>query len=86
MISISRYETKVKITVETGTSTGGDLWLYWECNSELFAELLTNELREKLTERLQAIRQEEYNQGWKHAKAKKAKQNWFAGVFRLFYK
>jgi len=86
MISIGRHGTKVKITIETGMATGGDLFLYWECSNELFAELLTTRLQRKLADRIEAIRQEEYNKGWKDAKSKKkAKQTWFTSVFRLFY-
>ena len=86
MININKHGTTVKVSIETGLiASSSDVLLYWECGNDVFAELLTNQLRKKLADRIQAIRQEEYEQGWKDAKAKKRKRTWFASVMRLLF-
>lgn len=87
MIQIDRHETKVRLRIEHGllSANGSELWLYWECDKEMFAELMENKLRKKLEDRIEAIRKEEYERGWKDAKAKRRKAIWFASVLRLIY-
>lgn len=81
MINIKRDEKKVKIEVETGID-GHEVWLYWNCSNELFARLLTRQLQKKFTDTVQAIRQEEYNRGYKDGRAKRGKNTWFTCFFK----
>lgn len=86
MIYIERYEEKVRVKIDTGlNTTSGQIWLYWNCNSEMYAELLSRHINKRLDETIQAIRKEEYERGWKDAKAKKSKANWFSAVIRKIH-
>ncbi len=85
MINISRHEDKVKLTIEHGLSShpNGSLLLYWNTGDAKYAELLSNKLQQKLWDTVEAVRKEEYERGWKDAKAKKAKTTWFASILKL---
>jgi hypothetical protein len=82
MISFTRDETRVRAEINTGTSVAASqLWLYWECGKELFADLLTAQLQKKLYEAIKAARRDAYNEGWRDkASRKTAKETWFSGT------
>lgn len=77
MIRFSKDGTKVKVRVDHGLSEDTHLVLNWECGSTLYSELLSSHLQKQLEKIVQQVRQEEYNRGWKDAKAKKAKCDYF---------
>jgi DNA-binding NtrC family response regulator len=81
MFKISRNGTWLQIIPEAGTGTPDPL-LSWNCNSELLAELLVSHLRRRLGNKISEARQEAYAQGWKDAKAKRAKRTWFEPYFK----
>lgn len=85
MIKIERHEKQVRVKIEHGAYYDSEeIWLYWNCNDELFAQLLTRQIYKKLDETIQKIRKEEYEQGWKDAKGKKKKQlEWFSPLLKL---
>jgi hypothetical protein len=76
MISFSTDGYKLKLIVETNKNYV--LHLYWDCGKELHAELLRDHLHETLNGRLEVIRREAYEKGWKDAKAKRRKEDWFS--------
>lgn len=45
---------------------------------EAYALLVAHNIREYIDKRIRSIREDEYNKGWKDAKAKKAKRTWFS--------
>jgi len=78
MIDVSTSGSKVSVIIETGVD-GFNLPLTWETNQQLYAILLRDSIEKHMNERLEKIRRAAYNSGWKDAKAKTKKQNWFAG-------
>lgn len=85
MVTINRDEKKVCLRIEHGAYWGDHaLLLYWNCENELFAQLLSSQLDKHLAERVQAIRKEEYEKGWKDAKSHKTKETWFSPLLKRF--
>lgn len=57
-------------------------WLYhftWKTHDEAYAQMLAYHVNKSLKEKMQEIRQQSYEQGWKDAKAKRKKETWFSG-------
>lgn len=82
MIQITRKGTSVKIDF-TSRIPLCDVRVFgfnWECNTEVYAGLLTNHLSNGLWSELVRVRKEAYEKGWKDAKAKVRKENWFSGA------
>lgn len=75
MIEFNREEKEV--IVKCKTSVGWSISARFDCESELYAILLRQELHSKLNNELCRIREESYNAGWKDAKSKAKKQIWF---------
>lgn len=51
----------------------------WSAGSEWAATLLLDAIRKQLASEMLAIREQAYKEGWRDAKAKRAKQSWFSG-------
>lgn len=49
----------------------------FNCGGEAYAGLLTKALRDALGDAVQAVRREAYEEGWRDAKAKTAKRDYF---------
>lgn len=83
MITFSRNDNKVIVKVEHGIFHGDQ---YFELdilqNYQYQAQLLRNALELNLSRKLEEIRKEAYEQGWKDAKAKRKKQTWFSGWWK----
>jgi len=84
MLEIRRDNTAVIIRVETdlphdcaGTITG-NITFKFDMSAPSWAELLTRYLRDRLAYEVRKIRREAYEQGWKDAKSKNRKQDWFS--------
>lgn len=80
---IKIYRKKTYVFVEVDTNLDWVVPFKWVQSSELDAVLLERHLRDELYSRVEAIREEAYNQGWKDAKAKRKKQTWFWGILKL---
>lgn len=52
----------------------------WKTTSPATAALLVRYLRKRLDNAIRAARREAYEQGWKDAKAKRRKTDWFRGT------
>lgn len=84
MIEITKDDKKVKLSIETGMyNSHSAVWLYWDCQNELFADLLAKQLRDKLRARMESIRQQAYNEGWKDKSSKRKKKDYFSGSTKL---
>jgi hypothetical protein len=85
MIEIVREGTKlvVKITVWIPTLGERVYPCTWECGTEEYAGFLADAISLRMGNKLQAIRQEAYNKGWKEAKAKKGgRYSWFSRAWK----
>jgi hypothetical protein len=78
MISFNRFGSRVKITIESGV-LGNSFLFEHNCGEEHFASLMSTAYNEHMNRKIRAIREQEYNKGWKDAKAKAKKQTWFSG-------
>lgn len=78
MIEILREETKVNVKFHT-TIGGGWSWTATlaDCH-EPYAIMLKDRIQKDLSDKLERIRRESYEDGWRDAKAKKhGKKTWF---------
>lgn len=50
----------------------------FHCGGDVYAGLLTEHLRKRLGNLVEEARREAYEQGWKDAKAKRSKSDWFS--------
>jgi len=84
MIKISRQQNKV--TVNISLSIGWNITLLYERSGEMDAILLQNQLQSDLEKKIETIRREAYELGWKQAKSKKdRKKDWFNGNINSDY-
>lgn len=81
MITFARKDGKALCSVEIYIPTLGNrvFDFEWQCGGEYSAGLLYGAMREQLSEALETARREAYSQGWRDAKAKRAKERWFSG-------
>lgn len=76
MITISRDSQKLKITVQSGILNYEYIFT-WNCNDDVYAELLRRQISGKMEEHLRKIREEAYLDGYRDGRGKKAKKTWF---------
>lgn len=77
MIDISRDEATVTITIESGLSSVPNVVFKYLSSSNMCAELLARQLRDKLGARVEGIRESEYIAGYKAGRSKTAKRKYF---------
>lgn len=77
MIQFTRDGKRVQATVETGLNSNPTITMSFECSSEMCAEMLAHRLRERLGNTVEAIRQSEYEDGYKAGRSKVAKRKYF---------
>lgn len=76
-------QVRCKITVDAIWVPNGrlvnnkGLYFYWDCNSELFAALLSTALEKQLFDKIETIRRQSYEHGWSDAKKRKPKRTFF---------
>lgn len=81
MINAKATEDGVTLGIEINIP-GFKTWTYsfiWTTNDEAYAQLLTNQIKDDVETTLKIIRREAYHEGWKDAKAKRKKADWFGG-------
>jgi hypothetical protein len=76
MITITRDGTEVVVTMETGCSTVKALSMRFDTNNQLYAELLTDQLRAKLANLVEDLRRNEYERGYRDKTKRKPKSTW----------
>ena len=83
-IHFKREGTKVVANVDLDVPTW-DTHVFactFECGNEVYAGLLTEAMRVQLAKEIEAIRQYEYESGWRDKAAHKgARRDWFASTF-----
>lgn len=83
MITIFARDTEVIVQVQAEAL--GDERFVFRFNAGVgwAARLLAGSLSRSMYERLTAIREAAYADGWKDAKAKRARRDWFGGTWRV---
>lgn len=81
MIQIEIKETKVRVIVDTKYPIESRYVFSFDTGNADFAALLAENMNEKMRNDLEKIRRDTYEQGWKDAKAKKAKERYFSRMW-----
>lgn len=80
MINFSRKDSAVTVEVEANVGVAARFFHFtMNLSNEVYAYMLRENFQTKMTKALQDIRREAYEQGWKDAKAKIARRDWFSG-------
>ena len=70
------------VNIRVKTRIEGE-WIFttqFNCKSDAYAILLAQRMSDDMQNKLESIRREYYNLGWKEAKSKKSpKRTWFSG-------
>lgn len=79
MINFKRDDKDAVVTLDLAVPTYDERVFSFKfgCGSEVYAGLLTEAMRKAFGNAVQAARREAYNDGWRDAKAKTAKRDWF---------
>lgn len=77
MVKLRRDGTKVVAEISCGLETAGSLLFTWDTEREIFAQALYEKMRDAMWSNLKRIRRDAYEQGWKDAKAHRAKESYF---------
>jgi hypothetical protein len=77
MVSFGDNDKNVQVFIHLPV-TNKSYVLKWSCgDDQLYASLLAAELRKQLEHKLEGIRKEEYDRGYKDGRAKRGKSSWF---------
>lgn len=82
MISIISDDTKVIVLLENGPLDSTYHFLF-DCGDKYYASLLRQHLYNRLSTRIEEIRKEEYERGYKDGRSKRAKKSWFSTLLKL---
>jgi hypothetical protein len=82
MITITSDNTKMKVSIEGGP-LNYKYNLFFECNDNCHAYLLTKHFEKKLRDQIETIRKQEYDNGYKDGRAKRGKKTWFSSLLKL---
>jgi len=82
ILNVARIGTAVKIEFHSELPIDNNVFPFrFECGTEWAASLLASKLRQSLYEEIRAIRENEYQRGYRDGRAKRAKENWFSSSF-----
>jgi hypothetical protein len=81
MIKFKVNEGHLRVEIETNIDNKY-IFLDWKTGDGLYSELLRRQLNNNMNKNLERIREEAYEQGWKDAKAKVKKKDWFYGWWK----
>ena len=83
MIKYSRKDKTVKIAIDIRVPNYEfrEIWAYWDCNSEIFAGLLSHELQKQQDDAIVKAKEEAYLEGYRDGRGKKKKRAWFNRIF-----
>lgn len=78
MIKFRVNDQKIEVIIDTNLPTDKSLMsLYWQCESGITAWALRNWLEARLEQAVEVVSKASYEDGWKDAKAKRAKSKYF---------
>ena len=70
---------EVTLSIHTGTHATNPYWhIPLPFSDPIIAEVMGNHLRQMLETTMTKIREANYEKGWRDAKAKRRKKNWFS--------
>lgn len=83
MISFKRDGTVVRsdVTIFVPNYEARVFYFKWEAGSGAYAGFVSAQMQREMNAGLKAIRKDAYEQGWKDAKAKRTKEEWFSGTW-----
>jgi hypothetical protein len=82
MIEFTQEGTRLKVKINTGVSVQRNIIvLEWDTTDELYARLLTDQIRSRFEEQTRTIREDAYNKGWDEKQKRKIKRTWFRSFF-----
>jgi hypothetical protein len=83
MIEFNRKGTAVVVSINTGVNVEKNvISMEWNCENEMMAQLLLDQLKDRHWKIVQDIRKEEYERGWIDKMKRKIKRDWFSTNFR----
>ena len=82
MIEIERNNTYCTVKIEGGP-LGVSFPFSFQCGDAYYAELLRQHFDKKLSDRIEQVRKEEYDKGYKDGRAKRGKISWFYSWLKL---
>ena len=77
MIQITQEDTNVRLSIES--NLGCNYIVRYNCGDVYYSRLLRDHLQAKMYNKLEAIRREAYEEGWRDKTKRKPKQTWFRG-------
>lgn len=80
MISFELAGSEVKVKCDTGV--GHTLITTFNCNSELYAKLLCNQLRDQYYKTIEAFAKKNYDEGYDDKKKRKPKRDWHPSTIK----
>jgi len=86
MLTVKRDNSQATICIETDLAFSCDgkstttLPFTWSTSHPYIADLVTLYVRTQIEKAISDTRREYYEKGWKDAKSKKQKDDWFSGV------
>lgn len=81
MITIERDDKICRVKLQDGP-LGYIFPFEYTCDNKFYAELLTRHFDKILDERIEAVRKEEYDRGYKDGRAKRGKASWFSCLLK----
>jgi hypothetical protein len=81
MITITRKDKICKVSLEDGP-LDYTFYFNYECSDDVHAELLRVYFNKKITDRIEDVRKQEYERGYKDGRAKVAKASWFSCLLK----
>lgn len=83
MMNFSRKGTEVTAEIEANVGVEKRFFTFTiNLSDDVYAYMLRENFQTKMSRALQTIREEAYEQGWKAAKAKRARATWFSGQWK----
>ena len=81
MLTFSRdgQQVKIAVLVDVPLRVSHLFLCYWDCEDENYAGLLAAEMHDQFSKKIEAVKREAYDRGWRDAKAKRVKETYFYG-------
>jgi len=77
MIQFKRVDKNLEVRIQSGV-LNYEYNLTWNCNDDVYAELLKDQFNKHMEKKLESIRREAYDNGWRDAKGHKKRSDWFS--------
>ena len=80
MVEFKREGTAIRLSVTVAIPTAGNWIIHFDCDRghEINAGLLLSAMEDQFESKVTKAREDAYHEGYKDAKAKRAKKTWFS--------